>query len=462
MQNLNKIMLAMVIFLLSTSSQAPALGIWPDTGQGNCYNANVSITCPSNGEAFYGQDAQHLGSQPSYTKLDGNGNALPDSTGTWSMVRDNITALTWEVKTDDNTIHDKDARYYWCNSACIIENNTEAFINSLNSARFGGYDDWRLPSLLELATLLNSGTRGPAINTTFFPNTSLPDIIFIDYWSTTEDTDFSTNAWYVDFADGGAISSLSKNSALRVRAVRGGTAAIPIKYTNNPDATVTDTETGLMWQQDPSFEVSGISGIDNLNWQSALDYVARLNLIVFAGHSDWRLPNRNELQSLVDYSRALPALDTDFFPTPPFSFPWWSSTTEHGMADKAWTVDFAIGASSNWLKLSGGHVRAVRTTTFPLSVTRTGNGSGTISSSPAGISCGSDCSEEYESNTTVSLTATADSGFLFAGWSGACFGKALCTVTMDQSRSVTATFIDPSSANAALPAVYHLLFSNAP
>ena len=455
---------AMILLSLSSWSQAAAIDRWPDTGQVSCYNTSSVISCPSGGQPFYGQDAQHSGPQPSYTKLDANNNALPLSAGSWSMVRDNITALTWEIKTDDGTLHDKDAVYSWCNSSsqnpgfCSGENNTEAFINSLNSARFGGHDDWRLPTILELATLLHSESRGPAINTTFFPNTTLQGI-FIDYWSATEDTDFPSNAWFAGFADGGEIASLSKNSAFRARAVRGGTAASPIKYSNNQNGTISDKETGLMWQRDPSLEAAGVSGLDDLNWQSGLDYVARLNLIAFAGHSDWRLPNRNELQSLVDYSRSLPALNTDFFPTPPLILPWWTSTTEHERADKAWTVDFATGAGNASSKLLEGHVRAVRTMTFPLSVTRTGNGNSSVTSTPPGISCGTDCSEEYDYGTTVSMTATAAIGSIFTGWTGPCQGTGVCTLTMTQSRSVTATFTDSSSVKKSISPIYLLLLN---
>ena len=57
-------------------------------------------------------------------------------------------------------------------------------------------------------------------------------------------------------------------------------------------------------------------------------------------------------------------------------------------------------------------------TNYTLSVTKSGTGSGTVNSSPAGISCGSDCSQSYSANTQVSLSATASSGSSFAGWSG--------------------------------------------
>jgi uncharacterized repeat protein (TIGR02543 family) len=62
-----------------------------------------------------------------------------------------------------------------------------------------------------------------------------------------------------------------------------------------------------------------------------------------------------------------------------------------------------------------------------------------VTSNPAGINCGSDCSETYNCNTSVTLTATAATGSTFTGWSGAgCTGT--CTVTMDADKSVTANF----------------------
>ena len=78
--------------------------------------------------------------------------------------------------------------------------------------------------------------------------------------------------------------------------------------------------------------------------------------------------------------------------------------------------------------------------TNALSVSKAGTGTGTVISSPAGINCGATCSASYSSGTSVSLTATADSGSTFNGWSGACTGTGACTVTMDAAKSVTATF----------------------
>lgn len=77
---------------------------------------------------------------------------------------------------------------------------------------------------------------------------------------------------------------------------------------------------------------------------------------------------------------------------------------------------------------------------YTLTVGHTGTGSGTITSNPAGIECGNDCSQSYDYNTIVKLTAKPNPGTLFAGWSGACQGTSTCTVTMTAARSVTATF----------------------
>jgi hypothetical protein len=77
---------------------------------------------------------------------------------------------------------------------------------------------------------------------------------------------------------------------------------------------------------------------------------------------------------------------------------------------------------------------------FALTVTPAGTGSGTVTSSPAGINCGIDCSEAYAAGTEVTLTATAASGSTFSGWSGDCTGTGACKVTMSQARNVTATF----------------------
>ena len=107
----------------------------------------------------------------------------------------------------------------------------------------------------------------------------------------------------------------------------------------NGDGTVTDTETSLMWQQ----ETAGL-----MPWEEALNYCESLNL---TGCDDWRLPNRNELQSIVDYSTYNPAIDITAFPDT-MSSDYWSSTTYSYDNVHAWRVYFYYGhvvSSDSWM-----------------------------------------------------------------------------------------------------------------
>ena len=124
-------------------------------------------------------------------------------------------------------------------------------------------------------------------------------------------------------------------------------SAANAELVDNGDGTVTDTETGLMWQQDEA---------GAMNWESALSYCENLQL---AGHDDWRLPNINELQSLVDYSTYHPAIDNYAFPNAISSF-YRSSTTGSDSTGDAWGVFFNDGGVGYYYKSDSWYVRAVR------------------------------------------------------------------------------------------------------
>jgi hypothetical protein len=204
----------------------------PDTGVTKCYDdvGNV-ITCPSPGQALYGQDANYTINPPSYTKLDSQGNALSDSATSWAMVRDNVTGLIWEVKTNKdgkvnyNDPHDADNTYTWYDPSdsqdpgTQSDHDTKDFLDALNGARFGGYSDWRLPTVKELRSLVDYTRYNPAINTTYFPDT----VVSSGYWSSTTDANGPAAAWVVDFSYGYYhYDSGSKGNGYYVRAVRGG------------------------------------------------------------------------------------------------------------------------------------------------------------------------------------------------------------------------------------------------
>jgi subtilisin family serine protease len=90
-------------------------------------------------------------------------------------------------------------------------------------------------------------------------------------------------------------------------------------------------------------------------------------------------------------------------------------------------------------------------TDYTLTVQKSGTGSGTVTSNPSGINCGSDCSESYPQGTTVTLSASPSPGSIFDGWSGGgCSGTDPCMVTMNDNITVIATFIPEGEPNVWL------------
>ncbi len=84
-----------------------------------------------------------------------------------------------------------------------------------------------------------------------------------------------------------------------------------------------------------------------------------------------------------------------------------------------------------------------------LTVAKAGTGTGTVTSDLGGVACGAVCASDVSETSTVTLTATADAGSTFDGWSGACTGTGTCVVAMTEARTVTATFSAPAAAQAA-------------
>jgi hypothetical protein len=116
------------------------------------------------------------------------------------------------------------------------------------------------------------------------------------------------------------------------------------------DATtgiVSDSATGLMWQDNMVGTTT--------NWQGAID---RCEKLILGPHSDWRLPNVNELKSIVDRSKVNPAIKDGFNHTS--SSLYWSSTTYEYYKDGAWYVFFGNGYVYNRNKYSNSYVRCVR------------------------------------------------------------------------------------------------------
>jgi len=347
----------------------------PDTGQITCYdNTGIVITCPSPGQPFYGQDGSFSINSPSYTKLDGSGNALPVTATAWVMVKDNVTGLIWEGKTNKDgkenfkDPHDSDNKYFWYDSNPETNGgnagtpregtDSEDFLKTLNDAKYGGYSDWRLPTIKELSYIVNYSVAspGPTIYTSYFINTQPSK-----YWSATTSAHTTTYAWGMDFSSSDDFDDykLNGNSSYYVRAVRGrqsgsdDASIVTGGYMDNGNGTVTDTYTSLIWQQAGS--------LDTKTWQQALEYCEELNL---GNHTDWRLPTTKELRSLVDYShytQNFPSINADVFPNTVLNY-YWTGTTKasQDLTSRAWYVGFSKGSDSYTSKNDKYYVRAVR------------------------------------------------------------------------------------------------------
>ena len=267
---------------------------------------------PRPGSTFFGQDASYITHQPRYQD---------NRDGT---ITDRVTGLIWQKQPGEKMTFNQ-------------------AVAGAKTCRTGGYDDWRLPSIKELYSLIdfNGNSRGRPrtayLDTRYFGFTwgeatgGRP--IDAQYWSATQYVGRTMNndptVFGVNFADG-RIKGYPRDRGRRgpmmqyVKYVRGNPAYGKNQFVDNGDGTITDNATGLMWLKADSGKP--------MNWQQALAWCEQLNA---AGHDDWRLPNAKELQSIVDYTRAPdatdanrrgPAIDPVFDLTTTESY-FWTSTT---------------------------------------------------------------------------------------------------------------------------------------
>jgi hypothetical protein len=131
------------------------------------------------------------------------------------------------------------------------------------------------------------------------------------------------------------------------------------RYTSHPNGTITDNNTGLVWEKKTAANV-----LDAYTFDEAFVYVAGLNERRFAGHDDWRVPNLRELQSLIDYGRFDPAVAPEFNDCDngscTASGSYWSSTSAVSAGILAWRVNFVDGFQITGGKTFTIRVRAVR------------------------------------------------------------------------------------------------------
>ncbi|ETR72611.1 MAG: hypothetical protein OMM_01584 [Candidatus Magnetoglobus multicellularis str. Araruama] len=322
----------------------------PDFAEIACFDNTKEIDCPASNHSLYGQDGNYLINKASYIKMDTNGHDLPDHASSWSMVRDTVTGLIWEIKQmadgamDYSNPTDGDNVYTWYDPDnplnTGVENNqrnTNAFINQLNQIQWGGFNHWRMPTIQELETLINHSETEPAIAQVFTPTQKN------QYWSSTTAA-YAMMARGIDFNNG--INNLyQKSSQFYVRAVVGPTCQR--RFVDN-DETITDTCTGLVWEKHASDSI--------YSWENSLEFC---NNKETAGFSDWRLPSKQELRTIIDYSSKNPAIDTTLFQNQKAD-QYWTSTSNIASQNQAWAVNFQFAEDISDSKTTPKYVRAVR------------------------------------------------------------------------------------------------------
>ncbi|MEE4260096.1 MAG: DUF1566 domain-containing protein [Bacteroidales bacterium] len=332
-----------------------------DTKQVTFYNNFTEISQPAAGEAFYGQDASYTGHVPNYQD---NGDGT---------VTDLVTGLMWQKSPDlngDGLINVADKLSY------------DEAMAAAHTFSLAGYIDWRLPSIKEMYSLIvfsgidPSGYEGnntddlvPFIDTDYFDfaygdmeaGERLIDAQMASstlYVGTTMNGD--ETVFGVNFADGrikgygtGPLPGQTEDKQFYVMYVRGNADYGINDFEDNWDGTITDNATGLIWTQDDDGE--------GMFWEDALTYAENFE---FAGHSDWRLPNAKELQSIVDYTRA-PSVTNSAAIDPVFNcsvitdegggenYPfYWSGTTHANWTDNsgAWGAYVCFGEALGFME----------------------------------------------------------------------------------------------------------------
>lgn len=307
------------------------------TGLTGCYDSTgAAVDCLGSG-----QDAEYSRGGPWPSPRFDRGDA--------GVVIDRLTGLEWTA--------DASPAVYpmtWIESL--------DFIRDLNQSRHLGHDDWRLPNRREMRSLISHGARNPALP----PDHPFESLVVNWYWTSTTSARATGYAWYVHMA-GGRMFYGRKDGAYMLWPVRGASDVIPRTgqrrcfdlngETADCAGTGQDGEirAGAAWPE-PRFETMNGEVLDRLTglvwhrdadltkgpctWDRALEAVRKLGM---ESGRDWRLPNINELESLVDASESDPALPAGH-PFEAVSQAYWSSTTSYFEPDWSYCLYMHKGA----------------------------------------------------------------------------------------------------------------------
>jgi hypothetical protein len=241
------------------------------------------------------------------------------------VVVDRVTGLTWQRVLEPTSYNHGQAIAY------------------CEALKLDGQHDWRLPSWMELASIVDASREDPAIDPAAFADT--PPVTF---WSSQTDVTNTGLGWYVSFKNGGAYGGDDVIRLARVRCVRGPSSCKDDESPYSSTGEVAhDEKTHLTWLRRVEH--------DNYAWKDA----ARACSAITVEGGGWRLPSLLELLTLVDLSRYDPAIDLAVFANTPSEL-FWSASPSRAAEGSAWGVNFTRGSSAVANVGTKAHVRCVR------------------------------------------------------------------------------------------------------
>jgi hypothetical protein len=256
-----------------------------------------------------------------------------------SCVADGVTGLIWEGKTDDGGLRDKDNRY--TNQGGGAGTDASGYVAAVNAAALCGHADWRLPTMLELHTLLDySRTSTPALDPTWFPHTASSD-----HW-TSDSTGLNNNAWTLYPSPQAGAAQFLRTSSLAVRLVRGRLNTSSPRYSlatvpfgsDAAQNVVNDAVSGLQWRrclQGQTWNGSACTGTLTV-------YNHRSALAAQDATAGWRMPNAREARSVLEINHAPPYLNA-LFAAPSMDVTWTTTADVSDPLNRAYVLNTQNG-----------------------------------------------------------------------------------------------------------------------
>ncbi len=263
-----------------------------------------------------------------------------------SCVRDRVTGLVWEGKTASG---DRSGSRTFTNLGGGAAGDVSSYVAAVNASNLCGFNDWRVPTLLEMTTLQQLGrATTPRIDTTWFPNTANNY-----HWTSDIYANNTSFAWMSIASVDEMANFLLRNQPYAVRLVRGSMAQPAPRYSFSTAAYGSDAANNLV-----------IDGWTGLQWRRCLEgqvwsgstctgsptYFTHEQALAHDGHISldrWRMPNAKELDSIVDRSRATsPLINPTAFPGAPADGVW-STTPYVANPSTAYMVRFNLSGTAN-------------------------------------------------------------------------------------------------------------------